>query len=313
MTTGSFLTEMLMLYSIALLGFTARKTAVLNENTNEVLTQLILYITLPSLILFSLDIPFSISILKEFLWLISMSAYIMLLSCLLAGLMRRRAQLPSKQKHVYESLIIFGNQGFIGYAVCFILFQEQGIIYLTIFNLWYLLLIWSYGIYLFTKTNKGINWKHVFLNPGILSTLLGLVVLFSPLSWPSAISETLQEIGKMTIPLSMILIGSLMANIQINVFPAMVRNSYLWKSVAVRLVIIPSLLFPFITMPVPDVLLIIAILVSGMPSAPTISLYSQKFGADTSFATSGVLLTTLLCIFTIPLIYFVLTCILTLI
>ncbi|USK72105.1 AEC family transporter [Peribacillus asahii] len=69
-STGEFVQEMLVLYSIAILGFIVRKTGILNENTNDVLTQLILYITLPALILFSLDIPFSVTIIKEFLWFI---------------------------------------------------------------------------------------------------------------------------------------------------------------------------------------------------------------------------------------------------
>lgn len=45
--------------------------------------------------------------------------------------LRRRAVLPANQKSVYESLIIFGNQGFIGFAVSYILMADKGIIYLT--------------------------------------------------------------------------------------------------------------------------------------------------------------------------------------
>ncbi|RKJ26975.1 AEC family transporter, partial [Butyricicoccus sp. 1XD8-22] len=147
------LQELLMLYGIAILGFIARRRGILNENANNVLTQLILYITLPALILFSLDVSFSFSLVKEFFWLVLMSIYVLVLSILLANWMRRNAKLSTKQASVYEGMIIFGNQGFIGYAVIYILFGDQGIIYLTIFNICYLLLIWSYGMYLFCKSN----------------------------------------------------------------------------------------------------------------------------------------------------------------
>ncbi|WP_461176678.1 AEC family transporter [Virgibacillus ainsalahensis] len=295
-----------MLYCIGAIGFIVRKTGILNEHTNDVLTQLILYVTLPALILFSLDISFSHTIIKEFLWLFSMSVYVLLLSTFLAIWMRRRSQLPQKQESVYESLIIFGNQGFIGYAVCFILFSEQGIVYLTMFNLFYLLLIWSYGIHLFTKSSNAISWKGIFLNPGILSTTIGLIILFSPISFPETISKALETVGEMTIPLSMILIGSLMANTKYKDIPLLLKNLHLWKAAMAKLLLIPSLLLPFALLPVPFPLLVIAILVSGMPSASTTSLYSQKFNADTNFATSGVLLTTVLCIFSIPFIYMIL-------
>ena len=304
-STGEFVQEMLVLYSIAILGFIVRKIGILNENTNDVLTQLVLYITLPALILFSLDIPFSVTIIKEFLWLISMSIYILGISIFLAMWMRRRSRLPEKQKSVYEGLIIFGNQGFIGYAVCFILLGEQGIVYLTMFNLCYLILIWTYGIYLFNKNEETLSWKNIFLNPGFLSTLIGLIIFLLPISWPDMVSKGLESVGKMTVPLSMMMIGSLLANIKYKDFFLLMKNSYLWKMALTKLLLIPLLLLPFTAIYVPFPLLVIAVLVSGMPSAPTISLYSQKYGADTYFASLGVLLTTLLCIITIPFLYII--------
>lgn len=303
-SAGVFLQEMFVLYGIGILGFIVRKKGVLNEHANDVLTHLILSITLPALILFSLDISFSVDIVKDFLWLISMSMYILVLSCFLAKWMKKRARLEKKQKNVYEGLIIFGNQGFIGYAVSFILFGEQGIIYLTIFNLCYLILIWTYGIFLFS--NSTINWKQIFLNPGILSTFVGLILFLLPVNLPVMVSSGLESVGKMTIPLSMMLIGSLVANVNYKDLFLSIKNRYLWKMAIARLLFIPFLLLPFAFISVPFSLLITAILVSGMPAAPTITLFSQKYGADTLFASLGVLITTLLCIVTIPLLYLIL-------
>ncbi|AIM17205.1 hypothetical protein HW35_13910 [Bacillus sp. X1(2014)] len=304
-TTGEFLQEMVSLYGMALLGFIARKSEILNENANDVLTQLILYITLPALIIFSMDISFSITLVKEFLWLTFMSVYVLVLSIFLAIWMRRLSRLPDKQKSVYEGLIIFGNQGFIGYAVIFIIFGEQGIVYLTMFNIFYLLLIWSYGIYLFNKKETGLRWKPVFLNPGILSTVAGLVIFLLPIRLPQLVSNSLEIVGKMTIPLSMILIGSLMAHVKYETLLSMLKNLSLWKMAIAKLLFIPLLLIPFVVFSVPTTLLVLAVIVSGMPSAPTISLYAQKYGGDAIFSSLGVLLTTFLCIFTIPFLYWI--------
>lgn len=59
-----FFEEMIVL--IAFLGFLIRKIEILNDHTDDVLTHLILYITLPALTLFSLDVPFSIVLEKSF-------------------------------------------------------------------------------------------------------------------------------------------------------------------------------------------------------------------------------------------------------
>lgn len=303
-SAGAFFQEMLVLYAIAVLGFFVRKKRILNENAIEVLTQLLLCITLPALILYSLDTSFSFTVVKDFLLLVSMSCYVLALSIFLAFWMRKRSKLPEKQKSVYEGITIFGNQGFIGYAVSYILLGKQGIIYSTMFNLCYLVLIWTYGIYLFSKNKDTINWKNIFLNPGILSTFAGLLIFFLPLRWPAFVSSGLAMVGNMTIPLSMMMIGILIGNVEFNEIFTNIKNNYLWKSAITKLLVIPLLLLPFSAF-VPFPLLVIAVLVSGMPSAPTIVLYAQKYGGDKYFASLGVLLTTALCIITIPFLYFV--------
>ena len=306
-SSGVFLQEMLTLYCIAILGWLARKRNILGKESIAVLTQLLLYMTLPALILHSLNIELSMGFLKDFIWLITMSAYISILSATLAAWLRKKAHLPSKQKSVYESLMIFGNQGFIGYAVSFILLGEQGIIYLTVFNICYLVYIWAYGIHLFTRRRDAVNWRAILVNPGILATASGLILLFLPFRWPVFLAGTLEGVGKMTVPLSMILIGALVANVQIKNFFSSLTNKYLWQASLLRLLFIPLLILPFALLPVPFPVLLIAFIISGMPSAPTISIYAQKYGGDSLFASLGVLLTTALCIMTIPLLYFFLT------
>ena len=303
---GHFLKEMIIIYMMGMIGFVMRKTNILPKPTNAVLTQLILYMTLPALILFSLDISISWSLVTAFFWLVLMSIYVLVASIFLALSMRKKAHLPDSQKSVYESLMIFGNQGFIGYAVSYLLLQEEGIIYVTIFNICYLILIWTYGIFLFTKQSKTIDWKQIFLNPGILATTVGVMLMFSPLSWPNIIAVPLENIGKMTIPLSMILIGSLIAEVNFDNIRQWLKNKYIWNATVIRLIFIPSLLIPFMFFPIALPILMNAIIVSGMPSAPTISLYAQRFGGDSGFASFGVLLSTILCTITIPFFVFLL-------
>jgi malate permease and related proteins len=303
LSISTFVLAMIPLYIMAIIGFTARKLRVFSEHSNPVITQLMLYITLPALILFSLQTTFSIELLVDFIWLVAMSVFVLTVSVFIAAILRKKAALPDMQKSVFESLIIFGNQGFIGFAVIYILMAEQGIIYLTIFNICYLTLIWTYGIYLFTKHDQRINWRVLFFNPGILATLIGVCMLFLPFSWPNMILTTFEGVGKMTIPLSMILIGSFLADIQRKDFLQYGKNVYIWIAAMLKLIILPLTLLVFIFLPVPPSLIIVAMLTAAMPSASTTSVYAQKFGADASFASVGVMLTTILCILTIPILY----------
>ncbi|WP_212949979.1 AEC family transporter [Siminovitchia terrae] len=306
-SSGVFFQEMLTLYCIALLGWAARKRNILGKESISVLTQVLLYITLPALILHSLNIKLSLGFIKDFIWLVAMSAYVCIVSAIFAAYFSKKARLPTEQKSVYESLMIFGNQGYIGYAVSFILLEEKGIIYLTIFNICYLVFIWAYGIHLFTRKKGEINWQAILVNPGIVSTAVGLILVFLPFKWPMFLAGTLKSVGEMTVPLSMILVGALVANVNLKAFFLSLKNGYLWTSSLLRLLFFPLLLLPFAALSIPFPVLLIAFIVSGMPSAPTICIYVQKYGGDSLFASLGVLLTTALSIITIPLIYLFIT------
>jgi predicted permease len=298
-----FFQEMFVLYGIAAIGFVAKKKKVLTPASDQVFTQLILYITLPSLILFSMDFPFSFSILKDFALLLLLSAYALGIACLLAVFMAKKSNLPTSRQGVYQGLIIFGNQGFLGYAICFILFAQQGVVYAAIFNLLYLILIWTYGIYIIAKEQIHVTWKMILLNPGVLATLCGTIVFLLPIGWPTPVAKLLESVGTTTVPLSMILIGSLIANLTFRQMWRLSRNIHLWLAGMAKLLWIPLLLFPLAFFHIPITLLSVAILITGMPSAPTNSLYAQKYGADTSFASMGVFLTTIFSILSIPLLY----------
>lgn len=302
----AFLEEMIPLYIMVIVGFVSRKFNILPTHATDTITHLLLYITLPLLILFSLNTTITSAMMIEVFWLISMSIFMIISSVLFAAWMRKIAKLPKEQKTVYESLIIFGNQGFIGFAIIYIVMSDIGIRYITLFNICYLILIWSYGIYLFTKKKHSVNWKLLFLNSGVLSTTLGTIILFSPFQWPSMLSNTFEVVGKMTIPLSMVLIGCLLAEINRSQLQMYLKNIYIWTAAISRLLVIPLFLFVFLIVNAPFSLFVVAVLTSAMPSASTVSIYAQKFGGDVSFSSVGVMITNILCIITIPVIYYLL-------
>ncbi|MBM7716373.1 AEC family transporter [Siminovitchia sp. FSL H7-0308] len=98
---------------------------------------------------------------------------------------------------------------------------------------------------------------------------------------------------KITIPLSMIMIGSSLAEIKKDEYVSLFTTTTLWISAGAKLLVIPFLLFPFMFLNVPSSLLVLAALISGMPSAPTTSLFSYKYGANANYASLGVFLSTL--------------------
>lgn len=62
---------------------------------------------------------------------------------------------------------------------------------------------------------------------------------------PNIMGNTLEQVGKMTIPLSMLLVGSLVASLSFEKMKIYLKNVYLWKATLYKLFIIPLILFVF--------------------------------------------------------------------
>ncbi|WP_245983513.1 AEC family transporter [Ammoniphilus oxalaticus] len=298
--------ELSILYAICLIGFIAKRAKLLTQHADQVLTQLILSITLPALIVYAMNFSFGGDDWLAFGQLIFLSAYALGIAIMLAWLLNRLTSIEQEKLGIYQSLIIFGNQGFIGFALCYILFAEIGIAYAAVFNLIYLILIWTYCPYLIGRNKTTFTWKHMLFNPGIIATFVGFVCCLLPAPLPTPLLSLLEQIGKMTIPLSMLLIGGLLANLAWKELGRYARDKWIWTASFAKLIVIPLCLFPMLLLPFPFTVIAIATLITASPSAPTTSLFAQKYSGDIYFASAGVFLSTALAGITIPLIYLLL-------
>jgi len=310
---GYFFEELVVLYLIALAGYISKKSRIFSNEADIILTQIILYITLPALILFSLDFPFSTSVLLDFFILIFLSVFSLCMACIIAYIISKKSKLCPKRKGVFQGLIIFGNQGFLGYAICQVLFQEEGIMYAAIFNLFYLVLIWTYGIYIIANNMLEFSWKMIILNPGTIATSIGMIMFFLPVGWPETISYFFKTLGMPTTPLSMLLIGSIVADLDIKKALEMCKDKYIWIVVFIKLLLNPLFIIligflnaKYALFNINFTALSVAVLVAAMPSAPTISLYAKKYESDVIYASIGLCVTTLLLPLTLPVLYWLL-------
>jgi malate permease and related proteins len=302
--------ELLILFFIVLIGFLAKKFGLFKLQADYVLTQIILFITLPLLIIYSLDYKISLYIFQDFLWLILLSVIILCVVIVIASLLAKHSKLADSRKGVYEGLLIFGNQGFIGFVLAYLFFKEQGIAYATIFNIFYIILIWTYGIYVVAKHKVSLPLRKFLLNPGVIATIIGLLLLTTPLTLPHTLSVTFEIVGLATIPLSMLFIGSILGNVKGHDLFCYLKHYHLWLVALFRLLLFPLFLLPFLFLPISYEVIMIAVLLTATPSAPTIALYAKKYHCDARFASVGVFLTTVLACFTIPFLYwlFMLLC-----
>lgn len=120
----------------------------------------------------------------------------------------------------------------------------------------------------------------------------------APISLPDFLQEAIDITSGCTVPLSMIVIGTILADAPIR---SLFSKSVLWYT-CLRLVLFPLLIWlvlkPF---PLDSTLVNVCILMTGMPAGSTTSVLADKYGGDAIFASQIIFASTFCSILTIPL------------
>ena len=200
------------------------------------------------------------------------------------------------QKGVYRYTLAFPNVGFIGYPVAVALYGDGALFYAAILALPFNLLSYSLGPLMLAGAGR-FRWRQL-LSPCIVASVLGLVLALTRLRPPAMVGEMLDFVGSITVPLSLLVVGSLLAHMS----PGKVlRSPKLWVLSVLRLLVMPALLCLVLRgMHIEAMVLGIAVSQMGMPVAVNGTLLSMEYGGDTEAMAQVTFLTTLGAIVTIP-------------
>ncbi|SEF51582.1 hypothetical protein SAMN05660865_00408 [Caloramator fervidus] len=297
MDLNNVFSQVLILFFIMLVGYFSRKRNIIEKSINKGLIELILNITLPFMILSSFNYEFSKEMLINAFRLYTISLVLYLTLVVLSKYLFKKY--PYNERSVMRFVTIFSNCGFMGYPIVESVYGKIGIFYTAIFNINFNILIWTVGVMLFNNKEKQ-NVKKVFLNPGLVSVILGFILFIFSIKLPYPIQRTLELIGSTTTPLSMIIVGSMLADININEF---FKDYKIYYISLLRLIIIPLVTLTILKFfNFSGMLLGIPVLIMAMPAAANTALFAEKFDADVSLASKCVFFTTVLSVVTIPLI-----------
>ena len=202
------------------------------------------------------------------------------------------------QRGVWKYALAFPNVGFIGYPVAVALFGDGALFYAAILALPFNLLSYSLGPLLLVGAAR-FRWKQLF-TPCIVASVLGLVLALTRLRPPSLVGEMLDFVGDITVPLSLLVVGSLLAGMSAG---QVFRSPKLWALTAIRLLALPVALCLILrAMGIDSMVLGIAVTQMAMPVAVNGTLLSMEYGGDTECMAQITFLTTAASILTIPIV-----------
>lgn len=292
------LSEMLVILFAIVAGFVARRLGYLGGETDQKLSKLLLNITMPAMILASVLTGDELPEVGVILSVLVVGAVFYILAFNFALAVPHFLAGTPEQKGVWRFALAFPNVGFIGYPVAVALFGESALFYAVILALPFNLLAYSLGPLMLVGAAR-FRWQQL-LSPCIVASVLGLVLALTRLRPPAMIGEMLGFVGDITVPLSLLVVGSFLADI-----PAgqVFHSAKLWFLAALRLLVLPVLLCLILRiMNVQELVLGIAVTQMAMPVAVNGTLLSMEYGGDTTCMAQITFLTTLGSILTIPMI-----------
>lgn len=305
------LQQMIIIFILIGIGMLLYKKEMLSEMTSKQISGLIVNLTNPALLICSAfdDGPkVSLQELASALFI-----YIIIYAILIAAsfLLPYILRVPNRYHYAYRMLTIFGNVGFIGIPLSSAVLGTESLIFVSIYNLIFNILVYTFGISTIQKAameQSGSNcdisvtssrWQKI-INAGTVSAVATIVFYLGNFDVPVIITSTMSHVGKATTLLSMLVLGVSVAQMSAK---EIFSHPKLYGFTLLRQILIPIgciiLMRPFIhnTLILNTMALMLAVPAANMPL-----MLSKQFNVETDTISQGIILTTILSLVTIPIV-----------
>ncbi|WP_050637604.1 AEC family transporter [Candidatus Stoquefichus sp. SB1] len=296
------LMQMIQLFLVIALGYFLFKVKILDVDLNKKLTTLLLTVTTPAMIVSSVLSTTVTQSFNDILFVFLIGFAIYLIMPILGFIIVKVMKIPLPQQGLYIFMTVFSNIGFMGFPVMKAIFGNEAVFFTAIFNMIFNLFVFTAGIVIMnygTGQNVKLDPKNL-LSPGVIASLVALLIYFTGIHFPDVISSTVTMVGDITTPMAMLLIGSTLANIPLKeVFTELKIYPY----TIIKQIIVPVIAYPILKLIIGDPLILgITLIMISMPVANSAVLFATEYDGDVSLAAKTVFMTTLLSVVTIPLI-----------
>jgi len=299
------LTELYILFFqmalMIILGIILRKKRIIDDRTQGTLSEILLKAVLPFTIISSSQYEYSTEMVKSIIAVACCASAYYIVTLLILRQTTMRLPFDESEKRVFVTTSVFANTGFVGFPLMYGLFGASGLLLASIYNLMYNLFFYTYGVHLISRKNG--NFKDIFMNPVSIASVAAVVLFIIPWRMPAFVKETTDLIGNMTVPLSMIILGSTFATVDLRKL-FMDKKSYI--VMALRLIVFPlamlgALMIASRFVEVNPRTMITLTIMTALPSGTMNVIYSERYNCASKFCARTVVMTLVFMVVTLPL------------
>lgn len=302
--------NVIILFLMIILGYILTKIAIFDKAMERSLSQFIMKVALPTEIFLRITRDFSenelLNLLKEAILPLFSVSLLFLLSFLLVKVLH----IPVGHSGIFSLNFSTSSTAFLGIPIALTLFGDKGVPYALIYYISNSLLFWTLGVFLVNKdaasitgTQEKLSFGKIIksvVNPVIIGFLLGLLLVLLSLKLPPLAQTFFGYIGGTTTPLAMLYVG-------ISIYTTGIKNIKISKGtygvLMGRYFFAPLIILLLAhVLPVSQLMVKVSFVLAVLPAANGSIILAGEKNVDVDFATSSVLLTTLIYLIYLPIV-----------
>lgn len=292
--------KILSLFLIVLAGFAVVKLGLLKPEDSKSLSTLCLYVIIPCTIITAFQVDCTRETQLGLLLALIAAVVIQLGIVGLNALLKKPLKLCPEE----QASIVYSNSGNLIIPIVSLVLGSEWVLYTCAYICVQRVLIWSHGRRIMSRGEKP-SFRQIAANINMVATYVGLIVFFFEIRFPFPLQNALEGIGAMVGPVSMLITGMLIGGMELKELFSYKR---VWLVALLRLGVIPGVVLLLIKLsgvaamhPSGEHILLISMLATAAPSASSVVQMVQVFGGDAKYAGVINVITTVLCIITLPL------------
>lgn len=286
------------LFLIAAAGFVLVKCRILSKEDSRVISVICIYLVFPCMIITSYQIELTESVRNGFLLAVAAG--------LVAQLVMLSSGIPLKLLRLDEvsrGSVMYSNAGNLILPLVSAVLGPEWVIYSTAFMCIQQVSMWVHLNGMIARQKKP-EWKKIITNVNVLAIIFAILLMVFRIRIPAVVNTAMTSVGGLLGPMSMLLIGMLLAGEDIK---ATVKNPQVWLIALLRLIVLPLVVLVVLKLTtlaklIPDGKMVLYVTMLGIsaPAATMVTQFAQIHQNRPEYASAINVLTTLLCILTMP-------------
>ena len=292
--------QITVLFLMGLVGFLAVKAGKFKEEDSRIISNAVVYICSPCVIINAFQITFTPDKLKGLL--LAGGAAVLVHIILIGG--GKLLSGPLHLNGIEKASVEYSNAGNLIVPLVSSVLGEEWVFYTTAYIIVQTVLIWTHGQSVIRQGQEK-DYRKILLNPNIIAIAVGFILFATGIHLPSVVGQCISGFGDMIGPASMLVVGMIIGNVNLGwVF----RQKRPYLICFMRLVLFPVITILIFALsgaerlhPDAEYILMVVLLATSAPVAVMVTQLAQIHGRDARYASVINVMSVISCIVTMPL------------